>query len=32
MSEVSAAAGRGTGALAEGMPCLGVPVCEGWWH
>lgn len=27
MSEVSAAAGWGTGASAEGMPCLGVLVC-----
>lgn len=32
MSEVSAAAGWGTGASAEGVPCLGVLVCEGqWW-
>lgn len=29
MSEVSAAAGWGTGASAEGMPCLGVLVCDG---
>lgn len=32
LSEVSAAAGWGAGASAEGMPCLGVLVCEGrWW-
>lgn len=29
MSEVSAAAGGGTGASVEEMPCLWVLVCEG---